>query len=433
MDRLGFRDIFDFLALELHKSAEELRKVALSGDEGAARLVTALEQTNFDGDSLKLVDPLIRPGESTPLVAAEVALTTSRIKALISRQAQFPDATIGPLNIAPDEATVNHYRALIRSHINGLLHSVGAAHSTMRHLHDAIRAVPRLNEIETDFSLILDTLLASPSTVGTLLPRLSSRRADAFSDGVDTAIVAMALRIICGHMGMAIANRSELLELGMAALLQDVALKGSPEEDPEHPAKSSALVTEMGLGMETALLVASHHEIEDDAGRPVFLSGQLLSNNLAVLVSANAILAEVRADTSGHHFETAKNLHHLARMGFLHPLVVRAFTRLYLPKIQAVVIEKAESIKEVCPHGPHHPILWPISGGKAPSVLICNYTECVNSTPQVSRLATDIPFSVGGRVVAVIKKGEYFTCPICTSQLKVLYQKIKEQLNQEVE
>lgn len=434
MEKLGFNDIFDFLAVELGKSAKDLRALA-AASEGVERLAAILTEAAFTGELHKLTDPLMSPGESTPLIASDVTLTQSRIKSLINRQLKYPESPIGPLNIAPDEAVMGHYRALLRSHFSQLASSLSSNPSqNIRQLHTAINTVPKLNELQDDYSKVLDLVLASPEAVARILPSLSGGKRDGFAESVDASLCAMALRVLCGILGMSHPHKSELLELGMAALLQDVGAKSGmkEEEDPDHPERSAQIAREMGANDTIVELVKNHHRLTNEIGAPLFNSGALISEAEATLISTNAILSELRTNSTGHSFEIAKNLHHLARMGFLDVRVVKAFTRLFLPKIQAVIIEKAEGLKDACALSVNNPILWPVSGGKAPSVFICRHFDCEYATPQISRLATDIPFKIDGRVIAVITKGEYFTCPLLTKHLKTLYQRIQEQLDQEV-
>jgi hypothetical protein len=175
-------------------------------------------------------------------------------------------------------------------------------------------------------------------------------------------------------------------------------------------------------------LIRFHHRIEDEQGRPVFRSGETLPSTRAVLVSVNVFMGEIQGSTPGKIFETVKNLNYLAHNGFVDALSVKVFARLCLPKLQALILEKADEIAEKCPKGSYNPILWPVTGGKAPTIFLCKNFDCGHRTSQVSCLATNIPFLVNGIQVAVIKKGDYFTCPPCTAALRKLYDYIQKQL-----
>ena len=428
MDGFDFKDIFQLIAVELDSDIEEIRKIALSGEEGVTSLIRRLEKTDFDSSPPVLSDPIMHPAQSLPLVAADLPITVNRIKSLALRQLNNPEETIGPFSLSADEATVNHYRAVIKNRFETIIASLtSSGRRSVRQLHAAMRSMHTLSGVEKDFTELVDTLLASPRSVGVLLARLAGSGRDIFEDGVDTSLVAIALRILAEEHGMSIPARIDLKELGLAALLQDTALEKGAEIG--HPAVSAALALDLGLGPSVARLITLHHRMTDDQGTPIYRSGEFLTDNQSVLITVNGIMKEVWEEPQGGQLDTAKSLYHLAKMGYLDIRVVKAFSRLYLPKSHAAIMEKAESVKEYCPHGISFPILWPLSGGKAPTLFICGNSECINASNQVTRLARDIPLNVLGRDVALIRKGDYFTCPYLTGKLKLLYDKIREILD----
>jgi hypothetical protein len=432
MDRgIVHKDLFGLLAFELGKPRDALR-TQLAGDPTQVFAVAdQLERAGFAELGLTLAEPVLDGLNGAPLLAANVTLSPKYLKSLLARQLQSEGVCFGPICLVPSEATLCHYREHLVRSLTSLVEKVRSANDTdLRILHGLIATSPELRDIETCFGHAVETLLASPAFLPVLIEALSAGGSEAvLGGGINAAFVAMAIFASWGGPSDPEVRRRRLVHLGMAALLQDLSLLGASNADADtHVVRSSELAQQLGAAPEVAELIRMHHAVTDEEGRPAQENPDYLAPAEKVLVTANVFLEMVGKEAKGRSFETMKELNYLAENRYLDPEAVRVLCRMFLPRVKAYIIEKAGKIADTCPSRRTRPILWPITGDKVPVVFLCQNEGCPHRTDQVSHVAQALPFWFGGREVATVAKGDYFTCPPLTAHLKRLYEVIESHI-----
>lgn len=429
--RIVHKDLFGLLAFELGKPRDALR-AQLAGDPTQVFAVAdQLERIGFGELGLTLAEPVLDGLNGAPLLAANVRLSPKYLKSLLARQLQSEGVAFGPICLVPSEATLRHYREHLVRSLTRLVEKVRSANDTdLRILHGLIATSPELRDVETFFGQAVEAVLAPAGSLPVLIEALSAAGSEAvLGGGINAAFVAMALGASYEDFPDPESRRRRLVNLGMAAVLQDLSLlSGSAADADTHVARSSELAQQMGAVSEVVELIRMHHAVTDEEGRPAQENPDYLAPAEKVLVTANVFLEIAGKEARGRSFETMKELNYLAENRYVDAEAVRVLCRMFLPKVKAYVIEKAGKIAEACPDRRNRPILWPITGDRVPVVFLCQNAECVHRTDQMSHVAQALPFWFAGREIATVAKGDYFTCPPLTGHLKRLYEIIESHI-----
>jgi hypothetical protein len=262
------------------------------------------------------------------------------------------------------------------------------------------------------------TLLDDPGRLSILLALLgNSSSRTAIRLGIVSASVAMAVLSELQRSDASDECDQRLLEIGLAGLLHDLSLALDPHaQRDDHAARSAELAKDMGFEGTVVDLVA-HHHVGDP---PPSAAVEDTSRSVRVLVAANTFVQKT-IERKGHVFEAVKIMNYLAEAQLLDKKVVQRFAQIFLPRLKSLVLEQADELRTQCLKPENRPILWPITGDKVPAVFLCQAIACDHQSDQVSHLAQDVPFQLGGKVIAIVNKGTYFTCPFLTAKLQQLY------------
>lgn len=416
-------DLLTFLAAELPHAEEELRGMLEEDPDSPERLAAALQRSSLAELPYTLATPVADRQEGAPLIAEGVRLSERMVRSLLSRQRQALDSPIGPVAFAPDEAVVAHYRRKVTRYLQDLVARVrGAETGSSGTLYKMIARSHDLARLEACFGEVVERLVASPQNLSALLPFVSRQDCHAvLARGVHTAFVAMAVLATHARSAAPAPEREAFVDLGMAALLQDLGLVLDPETPrQDHPQRSMEIAETLGAGPAVLALILGHHcmgaRAEPSAAGPADAKGA----GLRVLVATNVFVGKT-CERNGQIFEAVKMMNHLAESDLLDRQVVRDLAVLFLPRVKSFVIEQANRLGKQCPAPGNTPILWPVTGGRVPVVFLCGTSGCPHQTAQVTRLAMDVPFELDGVTLATIAKGDYFTCPPLTSKLRQLH------------
>jgi hypothetical protein len=175
-------------------------------------------------------------------------------------------------------------------------------------------------------------------------------------------------------------------------------------------------------------LIRRHHDVIDtSSGGPTLTNSSAVPPQARVLVTSNVFQSMLKQET-GSPFEIMKKLNYLASKKYVDAHVVSIIAKLYLPKLKAYILEKANTISSYCKFEASTPILWPLAGDKVPAVYLCRDDSCEHKTEQWHSIAKEIEFSIGQTMVDTIQKGTYFTCPLLTTELKNMYAAVRQRI-----
>ncbi|MBI5017602.1 MAG: hypothetical protein HZB55_19200 [Deltaproteobacteria bacterium] len=429
-DGIGYEDLLSFLAVELGEDLTELKRTLLSGSTAPQDAVGLLEERGLFRTEFRLAAPVRDASDGASLLARDVVLSPSYLKALISRQVKCWEHPLGPIRFSPSEPTLEHFRTQIRTRFTALVRKTQTNRNEgPKRIFDLVAASSELRCVQHCFDEILESLLArerAPEVFLPVLPRPGGL--SALERSIEAAFLAMAVSVICLGPAEMPAQKERVRPVGLAALLQDLGIITDPSGDSKgHPARSARLAADLGADPVVVRAVEHHHRVCDESGRPALCAPESLSAPERVLTAVNVFLDFMGGAFSGSCFEAIKAITHLAEQKYVDSSAVRALARLYLPKIRAIILERASLIAKSCPRPQGSPILWPITGDKVPTVFLCQLEECEHKTDQITCVAKSVPFLLDGHPLVTVAKGDYFTCPRLTGSLRNLYDMIQAQ------
>jgi hypothetical protein len=424
------RNLFTLLALELALSAEEVQRKAATDTAGADELADEFEQSPLAVLDLVLAEPIRDRADGTPLIAEGGSLSAKKIRSLLNRYSQSCDVPLAPVVLAATEPVVQYYRKKMLKHFDELSRQVReGAGPAARIIRAVFERALQIGDVGAVLGQAQQALLDAPGALSVLLPLLeNSASRTPIREGIVSASVAMAVLSAFQRIDGSGGCDPGRMEMGLAALLQDLSLALDPQaERDSHPARSAEIAQRMGFEGAVVDLVAHHHVGE----LPPSAAAHDSSPSMRVLVAANTFVQKT-IERKGHVFEAVKIMHYLAEAQLLDKSVVQRFAEMFLPRLKSLVLEQADGLRTQCLQPENRPILWPITGDKVPAVYLCQATACDHKSDQVSHLAQEVPFELGGKVVATVKKGTYFTCPFLTERLQQLYGLIQGKIVRDV-
>ena len=421
---LTFPGVLDFVALELGRDPAALKE-ALRQDAGRAEvLADELAGTPLARVRLELAEPICPATGEAPLLAAGAELGMKHLRTLLKRQASEPRRPLGPLCLQANASLLGHWQTLLRERVQPAVESARNGGGRSGQL--VSQLLPQSSHhtlVETCLDDAVQALTAHEPFVPLFLGMVSNPANRAVLEAsVNTARVALAVLGEYRRFPSEEERQTAFQELATAALLQDVSRMEEPDTPPEeHADRSRQRVLELNLGMAVAMLVRDHHKTKTPTGEPVLRSKMTVGESARVLVVANCFLSLAGQSTKGGGFEAIKGLNHLSVGGFVDKGAVDVLSRLFLPKVKALILTRASKLAAHCPQGPTVPVLWPVTGDLVPAVFICNSEGCEEQSTQVSYVAQNIPFELDGEEITTIRKGNYYLCPNLSDQLKELY------------
>jgi hypothetical protein len=424
VELLTFEGLLDFVALELGRDPAVLTQ-SLRQDPGRSEaLADELAGSALARVRLELAAPLRLASGEAPLLAARAELEMKHLNTLLKRQASRLEVPLGPLVLQANASLLGHFQDLIRKRLSPVVDEARGNERVSLLL--AQSSCDKL--VESGVDEALQSLSAHDPFLPLFLRVVSTPAGRALlGSSVNVARVALAVLGEYRRFPSDEKRRHAFAELATAALLQDVSLMANPAvAGSEHAERSRQHTLDLGLGVAVAGAVGDHHRTRTPSGKPVLHSKMTLTENARVLVVANCFLSLAEKSGKGGGFEAVKGLNYLAGSGYVDKAAVDVVSRLFLPRVKALILARAYTIAENCPQGPSAPVLWPITGDKVPSVFVCNRQGCDNLSEQINFLARNIPFEIDGEEVTTVRKGNYYICPLLSARLRDLYNIISQ-------
>lgn len=433
MKSIVHKDLYSLLALELKDDGERIRKALLHDATSFFPIMEKLEASDFAQMDLALAEPLKKGKDGPPLLTANSKLTSSYIRSLLTRQLQDENSVIGPIILTPSDQLIAHYKTKITSKIDGLLTQLreeGTESSKL--IHGVISKNSKLACLKEYFNEFVANALKGGDAVPIMIDILgSSNGDDMLKSSITASFVSMAVLSFHPELNGRKAKKDQISNLGMAALFQDVSRILTPDlPENGHEDESSQILTEFGVDNEVLEAARLHHCITDPEGNPALKNTDFLPLHVRVLVACNIFLSMVKEGQRIRNFETMKNFNHLAIEKYIDKESAKILSKMYVPKVKAFIVEKANQIAKLCQQEESRAILWPVMGDKLPTIFICNAQNCRNRSQQMSQLAKNVDISIEGFLNVSIGKGTYFTCSLLTTRLKALYDFIQTRLDQ---
>lgn len=418
------RDLLSVLSLELKQDARALRDSLFRDPGSLTNLMARIEKLDWSRLEFVLEEPITLSEDGVPLLAKGTHLTPSYVKALLGRQLQSRERSLGPVVLVPSETTVGHYRRKVSEYFDAVLARVKeSGGAEVAQFHRAMELTAELSGIREYFGEIVDGVLTATDNISTILHVVSQRGNETVIErDTNAAFVAMGILAAYQRYGGEEERRRTLTAMGLAALFQDISLMVDHDQPMEgHPDASAAVAEEMGLDGAALCAIRDHHRTRDRFGDPLLQGESSVPLLTRVLVVTNVFLDMVSGSARLGGFEALKGLNHLAAGGYVDRRAVDVLSRLCLPRVKSYVIEQANRIASQCEALDGSPVLWPVTGDKIPAVFLCRSDTCPHVSMQASELARDVPFLLQGVPVATIPRGRYFTCTFLTPKLRELY------------
>ncbi|NTW37603.1 MAG: hypothetical protein HGB17_16125, partial [Syntrophobacteraceae bacterium] len=421
-----FRDLVSFLAFELDQPPEAVRHVLWRDPSGVPLLLEKLHESVLFEWGATVAEPIFQGASrrGAALVEAKVQLQASYLKRLVEKQIQSADSAIGPISVELTSGVLFHYREKITRKMEALLSEVRKSMAGgVGGIHRLVAGSPELRCVQEYFEEIVASLLGNRHMLQEIVQAFSGGEGAAgLKNGINAALVAMAVLSLYPRPRSPEEKKSQLLEVGMAAVFQDISLLAEPDTpDEKHCELSAQIAAQRGATKGVVELVRLHHTVRTPEGLPILQDPDALGEQAKVLVAINVFLNMVHQDRSGSTVEFMKRLSHLSAGKYIDNTAVSILRRMCLPNLKASLLEGATSIGKGCLQGDSSAILWPIAGDRIPSVFICKNTSCNHRTSQTIFLSRNLPFIVDGRLIDMIDKGDYQVCSLLSVELRKLY------------
>lgn len=437
MEPIHFDNLYDLLSVELGRPVDKVREgVDRNSEEVAEAAARSFGSQKF---KFTLLEPINTPEGSMTLLAAGSDLGT-KISAIIGRQAKDTSTPLGPIIFAPEDGMVGHFRSVVLDRLTPAMDEYKT--DPPPHIKRVFLAVKPALRPAMD-GIVERTAAKCLTGSQGLMSMLQAVRNEGF-DGLwkrslQSSYMAMSVMSAVSEL----ADDREMLPLiektGKAGLMQDLAIMLKPnlyaKDTVRHPSRSSQIASSMGFEEPVCELIENHHRymaaIPDEEGAKDAQANhepgaKALSPEAKVLVVANLFISALNDQTKvGGDIEAIKGLNFLMAEGKVDKRAVVTLTRLYLSRKFALFFEKATEIKTKCPHDNiAEPILWNILGERNPQKFICNFKDCAHLGSQQTLVSQTIPVKFDDKVVAKIRKGEYYACRYLTGELANLYKEV---------
>lgn len=431
-----FPDLVSFLSFELDQPSEVVRRALWADPAGLPALLEEIGRSELFQWNPTVAEPIFHGPSSrgAALIEANIPLQPDYLARLVERQVKSADTPIGPISMELTSGLLFHYRERISRKMGALLTEVRrSARGGVAGIHRLLSVSPELGCVQEVFEEIVAGLLSNPRMLQTMILAFSENEAGTgLKKGVNTAFVAMSVLAQCSRSVSTDAKKRKLIEIGMAAVLQDISLLSEESLPPEdHPELSAQIASQRGAQENVASLIRLHHTLKAADGSPVLRNGDALSLEARALVVTNTYLDLVDQNLYGGTVELIKRLNHLASEKYIDADAVRVLSRMCLPNIKSSLVDGANEIALSCVQRNKCAIPWPVVGDRIPAVLICKSESCMHRASQTISVTKTIPFIVDDKLLATIPSGDYRVCSLLSVRLRNLYTSVQAQISQQ--